>query len=77
MHTFGKDQSITPWTMRKKVQEGDAQKKTNLKIWMHLLQNISLDDIWFAHGFATSMYTQKGRQPYLFQLSKFDAASFA
>ena len=53
--------------MRKRVQ-------TNLKILMHLLQKISLDNIWFAHGFPTSTYTQKETRPYLF---KFDAASFA
>ena len=35
--------------MRKRVQEGDAKKQTNLKIWMHLSQNISLGNIWFAH----------------------------
>ena len=52
--------------MHKRVQEGDAQKQTNLKIWMHLLQKISLDNIWFVHGFLTSMFTQKGRQPYFF-----------
>ena len=49
--------------MRKMVQEGDTQKKTNLKILMHLLQKFSLDYILFAHGFPTSMYTQKGRRP--------------
>ena len=38
MHTFSKDQLITPWTMRKSVQEGNAQKLTNLSIWMHLSQ---------------------------------------
>ena len=48
------------------AQEGDVWKQTNLKIWMHLSQKISLDDIWFAHGFPTSTYTQKGRRPYLF-----------
>ena len=63
--------------MRKRVQEDDAQKQTNIKIWMHLLQNISLDNIWFAHGFPTSTYTQKARRPYLFSGLKFDAASFA
>ena len=52
--------------MRKSVQEGDAQKQTNLKIWLHLLQKISLHNILFAHRFPTSTYTQKGRQPYLF-----------
>ena len=45
--------------MRKRVQEGDAQKQTNLK-------KILLDNNWFAHAFPTSTYTQKGRQPYLF-----------
>ena len=38
MHILGKDQLITPWTLRKRVQEGNAWKKTNLNIWMHLLQ---------------------------------------
>ena len=38
------------------AQEGSAQKQTNVKIWMQLLQKISLDYIWFAHGFPTSMY---------------------
>ena len=52
--------------MHKRVQEGDAQKQTNQKIWMHLLQKISLDDIWFVYRFLTSMYTQKVRRPYLF-----------
>ena len=37
--------------MRKRVQEDDAQKQTKIKIWMHLLQNISLDNIRFVHGF--------------------------
>ena len=40
----------------KNAREGDARKQTNLKI--------SLDNILFAHGFPTSTYTQKGRQPY-------------
>ena len=62
--------------MRKRAQEGGALKQANLNISMHLLQNISLDYIGFAHGFPTSMYTQKGRQPYLFYLFEFDAASF-
>ena len=38
MHTYGKDQLITPWTVRKRVQEGDAQNQTNQKILMHLSQ---------------------------------------
>ena len=63
MYTFGKDQLITPWTVRKRVQEGDARKKTNLKILMHLLQKVSLDFFWFAHKIPTSMYTQNGRPP--------------
>ena len=28
--------------MRKRVQEGDARKQTNLRIWMHLSQTIHL-----------------------------------
>ena len=52
--------------MRKRVQEGNALKKTNLQMWMHLLQNISLDDIWFAQGFPNFTYTQKRRRPYIF-----------
>ena len=59
MHKFGKDKLITPWTMRKRVQEGVARKKTNLKIGMHLSHIFLLDYIWFAHGFPTSTYTQK------------------
>ena len=47
--------------MRKRVQEGDAQKHTNLKIWVHSPKKISLLNIWFAHGFPTSTYTQKGK----------------
>ena len=66
MHTFDKDQLITPWKMRKRVQEDNAQKQTNLKISMQASQKISLDDILFAHRFPTSTYTQKGRLPYLF-----------
>ena len=61
----------------KRAQEGDDQKRTNLKILMHLLQNISFHKIWFAHGFPTSTYTLKGRRPYLFSVLKFDATSFA
>ena len=61
--------------MRKRVQWGHAQKQTNLKIWMHLLQKVSIDNIWFAHGFPTATYTQKIRLPYLLYLFKFDAAS--
>ena len=49
--------------MRKMVQEGSARLQTNQKIWMHISQKISLDYIWFAHGFPTSMYNQKGRNP--------------
>ena len=63
------------WQMRKRVQGGDTWKQTNLKIWMLLSQKILLDNIWFAYGFPSSMFTQKVRQPYLFQLFKF--ASFA
>ena len=77
MHTFGKDKLITPWTIRKRVQESYAWKQTKLKIRMHLLQKILLDNIWFGHGFPTFTYTQKGRQPYLFKLFKFYADSFA
>ena len=45
--------------MRKRVQEGDALKQTNLKILLHLLQKISLDNIWFPHILPTSTYTKK------------------
>ena len=66
MQTFGKDQLHTPWTMRMSMQEGDAYKQTNLQIWMHLLQKNSLYNLWFAHVFPSSLYTQKGRRPYVF-----------
>ena len=66
MHTFGNNQFITPLTIRKRMQEDDAWKQTNLMILMHLSPKISLDDMWFAHRYPTSMYTQKVRQPYLF-----------
>ena len=59
MHTFGKDQLITPWTMRKWVQVGNAWKQTKLKILMHLSQNLSQDNRWDAQGFPISIYTQK------------------
>ena len=52
--------------MGNRVQEANAQKQTNLKILMHVSQNILIEDIQFAHRFPTSTYTQKGRQPYLF-----------
>ena len=52
--------------MCKRVKEGNAQKLTNLSIWMQLSQNKSPDYFGFAQGFPTSMYTQKGRQPNLF-----------
>ena len=48
------------------AQKRDVWKQTNLKIWMHLSQKISLDIIWFAHGFHTSAYKRKEKQPYLF-----------
>ena len=52
MHTFSKDQLITPWTMRKSVQEGNAQKLTNLSIWMHLSQKkIHLTTLDFRKDF--------------------------
>ena len=52
--------------MRKRVQEGNAKKLTNQSIWMYLSQKNSPYYFWFAQGFPTSMYTQKGRQPYLY-----------
>ena len=48
------------------AQESDAWKQAKLMIWMHLLQKISIENNWFLHEFPTSMYTQTGRQPYLF-----------
>ena len=53
--------------MHKTVQEGDAQKLTNLLILMTLLQFVSLDNISDAQGFPTSTYTQKGRRHYLYK----------
>ena len=31
----------------------------------------------YAQGFATSMYTKKGRQPYLYQVYSFAAPTFS
>ena len=66
MHKFGKEQLITPWSMRKRVQECNARKLTNLSIWMHLSPKNSPDSICDAQGFPNFTYTQKGRRPTLY-----------
>ena len=77
MHTFGKDQLITPWTMRKRVQEGNSQKLTNLSIRMHLSKKKTPYYNWDAQGFLTSTDTQKGRQPYLYLVFTFAGCTFS
>ena len=62
-------QLITPWTLRKRVPEGSAPKLNNIGIWMPLSQKNSAVYIWDAQGLPTSMYTQKGRRPYLYSLT--------
>ena len=47
------------------AQEGDAQKQTNLMIWMHLSQKNHFTTFDLRTDFLLTD-TQKGRQPYLF-----------